>query len=106
MVRWMIELDKVLWTCAEADREIREEDPSLWWRETERGDWMLFYMSGLLTLRGQRDKWVVDRIAAYMKCPKTFGEYIWNSSVPQRGGVTRSLAQRVRAVWPDLPLVV
>ena len=117
MVTWLRELQRVAKVCTEANDCIREENPSEWWRRSQRGDWMLYYI-WVAMISGERNSTVsqkeVNAIAQYLRCPQAavrtyFGlrPFAWNSSLPVDSFLAvAELAHRIRKVWPDLPLVV
>ncbi len=111
MRAWLRELHNISYVCGGA-RGIQASDPNEVWRNTERGDWMLYYMNALLksNLPGPISRYgesLVDDIARYVKCPTTdFGVSAWNSNGFCCPRALRRLADRVRRIWPDIPLVV
>ena len=104
MPEWLQELNQVQGVCQKAQRDITSEDPSSWWAYSPRGDWMLYYMSCLIEDEDGLDQ-LMDDIAAYVRCP-VVEYYISGSDVDVDPGLLASLANRIRSLWPDLPLVM
>ena len=78
---WVSEVNSVAFVCLKAARDVHQSDPNEWWRDSERGDWMLYYIHGLLelTMPALEDEFMAD-ISKYVRCPTTsFGTLAWNS---------------------------
>ena len=113
MKAWVSEVNSVSFVCLKAARGILQSDPNKWWRDSERGDWMLYYMNALLKSNrpepiSYEDEDLVGAIARYVKCPMVprFGLLAWNSRNYCDTEALHRLADRVRLIWPDIPLAV
>lgn len=125
--RWIQELDGVMWLCHKARTQITHEDPNVVWKHNHRGDWMLFYiwlllivkyedpvgvstpMRSLAISRASRD---TNEIAEAVNCPKVgtpfagLEMYAWSTIVPVDEKKLYLLAQRIRELWPNIPLAI
>ncbi len=121
-VAWLIEAQDHASICPRALKTIWDVDPNKWWHTTQRGDWMLYAMFLLIQSRNRADK-IMESISEYVKCPRVMegisiiggagprGRWAWNSTNPySTREVTANdlalLANRVRKLYPDAPLVV
>ena len=118
---WLKELDAVQGVCNRAKTTIRTSDPNVAWHSTGRGDWMLYYMWAVLYNNRSGDSGSLisisgsaaatertNEIADHVKCPvDEYGTYDWSTTYGVgTGEELGQLAERIRLIWPDIPLVL
>ena len=115
---WLDELKKVEDVCFEARAAITELNPNAWWQQSNRGDWMLYYLYvsfiSMEQLNGVGSPSAMDvaanktdGIAKHVRCGRDgFGTYDWNTSFPSSKEKLSQLADRIRRIWPDIPLAI